>query len=136
MRRRPPLAEAERAFNACLPARRADAMWRRMSGSAAAWAALQPSRARTKHGKQSAGLTVQGVSNHAWQRWAGARSPPLAVGVSSLGVTPVGLGTCVYGLAAMVVGGTRGFVLWHFRLVDHSYTMPRDPSPRRNGILI
>ena len=68
MRRRPPLAEAERAFNA----------------------------------------GVQGVSNHAWQRWAGALSPPLAVGVSSLGVTPVGLGTCVYGLAAMVVGGTRG----------------------------
>jgi hypothetical protein len=39
-------------------------------------------RARAKHGMQSAGLTVQGVSNHAWQRWAGALSPPLAVGVS------------------------------------------------------
>ena len=45
----------------------------------------------------------------------------------------VGCGDC--GLAGLSRWRHQGVVGWHFCLADRSHTVPRNPSPRRNGIL-
>ena len=45
----------------------------------------------------------------------------------------VGRGDC--GLAGLSRWRHQGVVGWHFCLADRSHTVPRNPSPRRNGIL-